>query len=138
MANKLSFSDFQKFLDTFHGEKWIDFKRDLLPQIRSIIADTMKAVSGKIDPNMRSNTFEIFGYDFMIDEDFKIYLIEVNTNPCLDQWCPLLSRVIRSMLENALMIWLDPMFIPPEGFLSKKSINHDFWKTNRFELIFCS
>ena len=136
MANKLSFSDFQKFLDTYHEEKSIDFKRDLLPQIRSIIADTMKAVSGKIDPNMRSNTFEIFGYDFMIDEDFKIYLIEVNTNPWLDQWWPLLSRVIRSMLENSLLIWLDPMFSPPDGFLSKKSINHDFWKTNRFELIF--
>ena len=27
---------------------------------------------------------KIFGLDFMIDEDFKVYLIEVNTNPCME------------------------------------------------------
>jgi len=26
----------------------------------------------------------MFGYDFMIDEDMNVFLIEVNTNPCLD------------------------------------------------------
>ena len=41
------------------------------------------------------NQFELFGYDFMIDEDMKVYLIEVNTNPCLDTSpCPLLHRLI--------------------------------------------
>lgn len=36
-----------------------------------------------INPNDRKRSFELFGYDFMIDEDFKVWLIEVNTNPCL-------------------------------------------------------
>lgn len=27
--------------------------------------------------------YELFGLDFMIDESFKVWLIEVNTNPCL-------------------------------------------------------
>lgn len=30
------------------------------------------------------NGFELLGLDFMIDENLKIYLIEVNTNPCLE------------------------------------------------------
>ena len=85
MANKLSFDDFQKYLDYDFSHLSIDFKRDLLPQIRSIVTDTMRASHKLIDPYERSNTFEIFGYDFMIDQDFKIYLIEVNTNPCLEQ-----------------------------------------------------
>ena len=84
-ANKLSYEDFQKYLDTFHKEKSIDFYRDIIPQIRRAITDSLKAVYRKIDPYERANTFEILGYDFMIDEDFKIYLIEVNTNPCLEQ-----------------------------------------------------
>lgn len=38
----------------------------------------------KIDPFKRVNNFEIFGMDFMIDENFKVWLLEVNTNPCLE------------------------------------------------------
>ena len=38
----------------------------------------------------------------MFDDNFKPYLIEVNTNPCLDQPCPLLARLIPAMLDNAL------------------------------------
>jgi len=85
LANKLSYDEFQKYLDNHHSEKSICFFRDILPQIRSIITDSFRATYGKIDPYKRENTFEILGYDFMIDEDFKIYLIEVNTNPCLDR-----------------------------------------------------
>jgi len=38
----------------------------------------------------------------MIDEDFKVYLIEINTNPCIETGCNLLSRIIPNMLDNAL------------------------------------
>ncbi len=54
--------------------------------------------------------FEVFGYDFMIDEDFRIYLIEVNTNPCLETSCPLLARIISELVENSLRIAFDPLF----------------------------
>jgi hypothetical protein len=33
-------------------------------------------------PNI-DNCFELFGYDFMIDEDFNLWLIECNTNPSI-------------------------------------------------------
>lgn len=46
----------------------------------------------------------------MIDEDFRIYLIEVNTNPCLETSCPLLARIISEMLENSFKIAFDPIF----------------------------
>lgn len=34
-----------------------------------------------MNPNNRDNVFELMGFDFMIDEDFRVWLIEVNTNP---------------------------------------------------------
>lgn len=60
----------------------------------------------------------------MIDEDFKIYLIEVNTNPCLETPCPLLSRIISNVLDTSMKISLDPLFQPPcnpDGSFIKKT-----------------
>ena len=44
-----------------------------------------------MNSNNYSPCFELFGYDFLIDEDFRVWLIEVNTNPCLEESSPLLS-----------------------------------------------
>ena len=74
----------------------------MLPKIKKMATDTIKAVSRKLDPERRANSFEIFGYDFMIDEDMQPWLIEVNTNPCLELASPYLARLIPAMLENAI------------------------------------
>jgi len=99
------------------------------------VTDTIKAVSRKLDPNRRHCTFEIFGYDFMIDEDLKPWLIEVNTNPCLELSSPLLGRLIPAMVENAVKIAIDPLFPPPPWPNSKKHTIPDCIE-NKFELVF--
>ncbi len=76
------------------------------------MVDSFRAVYNKIDPLRVGNSFEIFGYDFMIDETFKVYLIECNTNPCLEVCCPLLARIIPELLDNSFRIALDPMYQP--------------------------
>jgi len=74
------------------------------------VQDTYRAVYGKLDPLKRLHGFEVFGYDFMIDEDFRIYLIEVNTNPCLETSCSLLARIISELLDNTFRLAFDPLF----------------------------
>ena len=84
--------------------------RDIVPQIKKLVTDTFRCALTKIDPARLRNSFEVssfklkmlqlFGYDFMIDENFRLYLIEVNTNPCLEVCCPLLSRIIPELLDN--------------------------------------
>jgi len=90
------------------------------------------AVAPKIDPHRREHTFEIFGYDFMLDEDFKIYLIEANTNPCLETSCPLLARIISELLDNSFRLTVDPMF-QNEGPTSDTSL-----PLLKYELVFDS
>ena len=80
------------------------------------MTETFRAVAYKrIDPHRRHHSFEVFGFDFMIDEDFTVYLIEANTNPCLEISCPLLARIIPHLLESTFRIAVDPVFPPPEG-----------------------
>ena len=70
----------------------------------------MDATCEKLNPDQLDFCFEIFGLDYMIDENFKIWLIEVNTNPCLETSTTLLYRIIVSMIENVFKIVVDPLF----------------------------
>ena len=117
-GNKLSINDFQRYLDANHGSKNVCFMRDLFPQMERLVTDSFRAVGSKIDPRRVANCFEIFGYDFMIDENFKVFLIEANTNPCLEICSPLLARIIPELLDNSLRIAIDPLYQPSQ-FLAK-------------------
>lgn len=57
--------------------------------MKGIATNLFNAVSGKMDSNKKGG-FELFGLDFMIDEELKVWLIECNTNPCLETTGPLL------------------------------------------------
>ena len=59
-------------------------KDDLIPVIKKLIVRSVFATKNLIDPMNRKNTFELFGYDFILDEDLNTWMIEVNTNPCLE------------------------------------------------------
>ena len=68
------------------------------------------------------HTFELVGYDFMVigapsglpacsqTAPFEVRLIEVNTNPCLEESNHLLSQYIPRMIDDAFKIVLDPVF----------------------------
>lgn len=67
------------------------------------------------------NTFEVifmyivklFGLDFMLDEDYRPWLIEFNANPCLEISCSVLNRIITNLVENVWKVAIDPLFPPP-------------------------
>ncbi len=80
--------------------------------------DAAKSVFTKVSPENRMNNFEIFGLDFMIDSHFKPWLIEINTNPCLDCACPLLDRIIPYMVEQSLKLTVDMLYPPPHHYPS--------------------
>jgi hypothetical protein len=99
-GNKMAFNDFTRVVQSQMPELDFDMYRDIVPQIKKLVGDTFRSVVHRIDPERLQNSFELFGYDFMIDENFRIYLIEVNTNPSLELCCPLISRIIPELLDN--------------------------------------
>jgi len=99
-ANKISYLDFEKHL---LKEKNVSFLEKIVPRIKELITDVFEAAGRAIYlPSMRSdgvsrsessqnyNAFELMGFDFMLDDNLNLVLIEVNTNPCLELPCTLL------------------------------------------------
>ena len=135
-GNKLSYSDFQRYLDSHCAYR--HFFNEILPEIKEIVKDSVKASYLKIDPYRRTHSFEIMGYDFMLDADLKPWLIEINTNPCLELSSTILVRIIPAMVENVMRIALDTVF--PEPLNIPKRTQGGFVQEvipeNKFELIF--
>ena len=58
-----------------------------------IIQNTIKSVKGKL--GQQKYTFELLGFDFILDEELATTLIEVNTNPCLEE-----QRALNQLLND--------------------------------------
>ena len=93
---------------------------------------------GKIDPQKREHGFEIFGLDFMIDKNFKVWLIEINTNPCLETSSPILRNVVSQLLDHSFKICIDPLFPPPWPMkkFGRYNTMNNYWRDNLYTLIF--
>ena len=53
--------------------------------------------------------YEIFGLDFLIGRNMKIWLIQVNTNPSLNTDCSrVVNNLIPKMIDNAFDIAVQP------------------------------
>ena len=108
-GNEVSFEDFQKCIDANYNKK-VNFKNDVMPKIKDIIKFTFESVKNKINPMMRKYTFEIFGFDFMLDCNFEPFLIEVNSNPGYEESSPLIKMLVPRMLDDALRLTVDKEF----------------------------
>jgi len=115
-GNEVPFYEFQNFIDKVYPEKNFKLKKDLMKKVKEIISLTMRSGKDKINKNGRSHQFEIFGYDFMLDSDFNVFLIEINTNPGLEISSPWIQIVVPRMLDDALRLTVDKVFDPVYDF----------------------
>ena len=59
--------------------------------------------------------FELFGYDFLVDEDYRTWLIEVNNNPYLGTPNAFIRDLLPEMVNEMFEIIVDPLF-PPQNY----------------------
>ena len=111
-GNILSFDSLRaRLLEMDRDPHLVDDK--LLPAMSKIIQTVFDAAKGQIQPAKAS--FELFGFDFLIDSDFHTWLLEVNTNPCLEEPCPLLASLVPRAVNDALKLTVDQAFPPKKG-----------------------
>lgn len=76
-------------------------------KIKEITYMAFSSVKKKINFYQRKNCFELFGLDYFISYDQKVWLIEVNENPCIECSSTLLSKLIPRMLNDAFKLTVD-------------------------------
>lgn len=97
--------------------------------------DIVRASLDSLGSDHPSSVFELFGLDFMIDYAFKPWLIEVNTNPCLETCSNLQRKLLPRILDDLFKLTIDPIFPPPESWPnSKKHLVPSI--SNCFELLY--
>ena len=109
-GNKLSLIDFAQRVDA--PNNWL--QETLIPRMETIMKYTIDAAHARLNPKKRQACFELLGFDFMLDADLRVDLIEINSNPCLETWsCPLLEGLIPKLVDDVLRVGLDSILPPP-------------------------
>ena len=106
-GNEISFQTFQNFINENNP---FNFREEIFPKFTEIVKLTALSVKNKINMNNSSYCFEIFGYDFMMDEEKNVYLIEINTNPGLEISSDIIAELIPRMIDDALLLTVDELF----------------------------
>lgn len=96
--------------------------------MKDLVIDSLLSVRKTINPNGRKQCFELFGYDFLIDEDLRVWLIEINTNPYLGTPNKDMEILVPQMLDDMCRLVVDPYFEP----LHSDAVQNE----NKFELIY--
>ncbi len=86
----------------------------IISRVQVHIVDSLLAAFNSLgEGNLGRESFELFGYDFMIDEDFRVWLIEVNTNPYLGVQNGWHGKLLEEMSEDLVQLTIDTKFPPP-------------------------
>ena len=142
-GNTIGFHVFQEYLDENFPQYKLNVYEHFVPRMKDLIIDSFNAVKHQLNPNRRKHCFEILGYDFLIDEDFRLWLIEINTNPYFGVPNIYIADLLPKMVDDMLDIVVDPLYPPvikPDSnqFHMSLTLGHIALKTpNDYELIYC-
>ncbi|KPA84911.1 tubulin-tyrosine ligase-like protein [Leptomonas pyrrhocoris] len=97
----------------------ITLDNHVMPQIHAIVKDTLFAAKAHVpdEPVVPpTHTFQVFGYDFLIDEDLKVWLLEINGAPGGP------DRLKSAMMKDTIEIAVAPFF---PGTMNLKTKRHN-------------
>lgn len=88
----------------------LDIQKDIMFKLKKIIEITAFSANKKLNKKNAKYCLEILGYDFIIDSNFDVWLLEVNDNPGLCESSPLIKILVPRMLDDAFRLTIDKVF----------------------------
>ncbi|XP_011877218.1 PREDICTED: tubulin glycylase 3A-like isoform X2 [Vollenhovia emeryi] len=94
---------FKKFLKSQgHNDAWDEL---VYPGMKQGLVGSLLASQEAMD--RRKNSFELYGADFMVMEDFSVWLIEINSHPDMSYSTSVTTRLCRQVMEDAIKVVVD-------------------------------
>jgi tubulin---tyrosine ligase len=71
-GNTIGYEALQAYLDEDFPDLGISVEKHFIPRIKDLILDTLFSIRDDLKNSKRKSSFEFFGYDFLVDEDFRV------------------------------------------------------------------
>jgi len=97
------FEDLEKYLlesGKITDENWLE--NYLRPQFKKVMIHLVKMTSPFY--LKQSNVYGLFGLDFMLDDEFRLWFIEANPNPQMLATSPFLGQLLTQMVQSVFEI----------------------------------
>ena len=99
----LDFKDFSNYMASKTGTEYV---RDYLqPRLKDIVRSSLSCACDSVDH--RKNSWELYGFDFMIDDRLEPWLIEINSSPACDYSTKVTEVYVQKALTEILNVVLD-------------------------------
>ena len=106
-GNTLSYAAVEEYFQEKFPNLDFSVVKDIMPRMQDIIIDSIMSVKADLNQGRKPFLFELFGFDFLIDEDIRTWLLEINTNPYLGIPNDFIRKLLPEMLDDMLDIVLN-------------------------------
>lgn len=104
MLNNEQLADYLKWHSGGEKEVYADIVKPAMSQVAKSV---LKCVVAQGQPKQRENSYEVFGFDFFIDEQYKPWLIEINSSPAVDYSTPVTEVYCGEGLVDSVKVGMD-------------------------------
>lgn len=113
-ANKLTYSEWQDTVEQDYPDAPPNVVfGHILPAIKEQMRLSVMATKDRLQQSCIRRSFELLGFDFMVDSSFHPALIEVNSNPSLEFSNSMLEQLLSGLVENVFSVAVDQLAPPP-------------------------